>query len=241
MMRSPLRAIFFDAGNTLIFPRLPDLAADLNTQGYPVALADFYAAERAGKEKLDAWLAPQISSGQVPRSVDHVYWNEYLDALAGRLHLEGAARERLVDSVTSAFKDVRFWSEVQADTHPTLDQLRERGYYLGVISNSNGALEQQLVRLGLARHFDAVLDSFLVGVEKPHPEIFQAALERAHVTGAEAAFVGDTYATDVCGARLSGLHGVLMDRTEAYAHRKQALDCPRVTCLPELVPVLSSE
>src|SRR5439155_12514280 len=238
MASSRFHTIFFDAGNTLVFPRLEDLAKDLTEQGYPATVADFYAAERAGKEKLDAWLAPLISSGQVPRMVDLVYWGEYLRTLVERIGPPEAERERLIERVANGFRDVEFWSRVQAVTTAFLERLRAEGYYLGVISNSVGTIESQLMRLDLARYFDTIIDSFIVGVEKPHPEIFQIALERAKAKGSETIFVGDTYATDVGGARLSGLYGVLIDRAGAYAHCVETLDCPRITSLPDLTRIL---
>jgi putative hydrolase of the HAD superfamily len=125
---------------------------------------------------------------------------------------------------------------VRPDTPPCLESLRTQGFYLGVISNSVGTMEQQLARLGLARYFQTILDSALVGVEKPHPEIFQLALARACVSASQAAFVGDTYSTDVGGAQLAGLHGVLIDRVGAYPHAT----CPRITSLPELGRVLET-
>jgi putative hydrolase of the HAD superfamily len=88
----------------------------------------------------------------------------------------------------------------------------------------------------LARHFHTVLDSAIVGVEKPHSAIFHIALARAGVEASEAVFVGDVHATDVGGARGAGLLGVLMDRVGAYTNP----DCPRITSLPELEQVLSS-
>ncbi len=75
-----------------------------------------------------------------------------------------------------------------------------------------------------------------MGVEKPHPEIFQLALACAKVAANEAVFVGDTNATDVGGAQLAGLHGVLIDRVNAYPHA----ECPRITSLPELEKVLET-
>jgi hypothetical protein len=63
-MKSPhTRAIFFDAGNTLLYPRLDDRARDLTEAGFPARVEDFHAAERAAKQKLDAWLWPQIRKG----------------------------------------------------------------------------------------------------------------------------------------------------------------------------------
>jgi putative hydrolase of the HAD superfamily len=120
------------------------------------------------------------------------------------------------------------------ETPPFLEALRAQGYFLGVISNSIGTAEEQLGRVGLVRHFDTVLDSAIVGVEKPHPEIFQMALRRAKVRPAEALFVGDTNATDMGGAELAGLRGVLIDRVGAYPHAT----CPRITLLPELGRIL---
>ena len=87
----------------------------------------------------------------------------------------------------------------------------------------------------MAEHFDAVLDSAIVGVEKPHPEIFQIALDRAAVAASEAVFVGDTNATDVGGAQLAGLTGVLIDRVGAYPHA----DCPRIETLSGLDAILA--
>lgn len=233
-MRKSLRALFFDAGNTLMFPRLDDLARDLTTQGYPATVEDFYAAERAGKQKLDEWLWPQIRQGEVPRTIDQYYWGEYRCALMERVGAPEAERERLMQRVADGFRDVSTWSRVPLDTPPFLDSLRAQGYYLGVISNSVGTLEGHLGRLDLARRFDVIFDSAVVGVEKPHPEIFRKALARAGVAASEALFVGDTYATDIGGAQLAGLAGVLMDRVGAYADAR----CPRITALPDLEGLL---
>ena len=231
-----VRAIFFDAGNTLVFPRVEDLAKDLTAQGYPVTVEDFYAAERSGKRKLDEWLWPKIRSGELPHMVDYVYWAEYLRALMERIHAPEAQRERLTHRLVQRFKDIQFWSLVLPETAPYLEALRARGFYLGVISNSIGTIEEQLRRVELARYFHTILDSAIVGVEKPDARIFDMALARTGVKASDAVFVGDVYATDVGGARCAGLLGVLMDRVGAYTNP----DCPRIMSLPELEGVLNS-
>jgi HAD superfamily hydrolase (TIGR01549 family) len=236
MKQPSIRAIFFDAGNTLLFPRIEELAEDLTAQGYPATVEDFYAAERRGKHKLDEWLWPKIRSGELPRMVDYVYWAEYLRALMERIRAPEGEREKLSHRLIERFKDIGFWSRVFPETGPYLETLRTGGYYLGVISNTIGTMEEQLRRVNLARHFHTVLDSAIVGVEKPHAAIFRMALARAGVEASEAVFVGDIHATDVGGARGAGLLGVLMDRVGAYTDP----DCPRITSLPELEDVLSS-
>jgi len=234
MKASRIRAVFFDAGNTLIFPRLDQLAQDLTAQGYPATVEDFHAAEREGKQKLDKWVWPQIRRGEVPRTVDPYYWSAYLEALMVRVGVPESERGRLVRRVADGFRDLQLWSVVLPETRPFLEWLRPQGYYLAVVSNSVGTMEQHLMRLGLGQYFQAVLDSGVLGVEKPHPEIFKMALERAGVKGSEAVFVGDTHATDIAGAQLAGLTGVLMDHVHAYAE----VECPKISSLPDLRGIL---
>lgn len=231
-----VRAVFFDAGNTLLYPRLDERASELIAAGFPARVEDFHAAERAAKQKLDEWLWPRIRQGEVPRTIDHYYWAEYLASLMGFIGAPATEHARLIQLMIDGFRNIRTWSLIMPETPGYLASLNEQGYYLGVISNSVGTIEEQLQRVGLRRHFQAVLDSAVVGVEKPHPEIFQLALASAQVAPNEAVFVGDTNATDVGGAQLAGLHGVLIDRVGAYPQA----ECPRITVLPELDAVLAS-
>jgi len=228
------RAVFLDAGNTLVFPRLEIIITDLKERGHSATLEDFYAAERVAKQKLDDWLWPQIRGGEVPKQIDYYYWSEYLHELTRRLGAPESERAELTQRLIESFQNIQLWSRVMPDTPAFLEWLVAQGYFVGVISNSTGTLEDQLVRLGLARYFQAILDSAIVGIQKPHPGIFKLALQRAAVEGSEAVFVGDTYATDVGGAQLAGLTGVLMDSVGAYPEAA----CPKISSLPELAKIL---
>jgi HAD superfamily hydrolase (TIGR01549 family) len=229
-----IRAVFLDAGNTLVFPRLEDIIAELKEHGYSAAPEDFYATERLAKQKLDDWLWPQIRRYEVPEQIDYYYWSEYLHEFTRRLGAPASEAGELTELLIKSFQDIQLWSRVMPDTPAFLEGLVVQGYFLGVISNATGTLEGQLVRLGLAGYFQAILDSAIVGIQKPHPAIFKLALQRAGVEGSEAVFVGDTYATDVGGAQLAGLTGVLMDCVGAYPDAA----CPRISSLPELGRVL---
>lgn len=230
-----IRAVFFDAGNTLIFPRLDDVARALTDFGYPSTAEDFLSAERTGKHKLDEQLWPQIRRGEVPPAADKLYWYAYLHALMERKRVPQEAREHTARFVAERFRDLQLWSVCPPDTKPVLERLSKQGYLMGVISNSVGTMELRLQQIGLAQYFTVILDSAVVGVEKPNPEIFRLALQRAQVAATEALFVGDSHSIDIGGARLAGLHGVLLDRIGAYSQ----VDCPRITSLSELPDVLS--
>lgn len=229
-MSTELRAMFLDAGNTLLFPQLQRIEQDLQAAGVHACDEQFHEAERAGKRKLDQMLWLQIREGRVPRSSNGVYWEYYLDALFEQIRVPAAARKAATDVVVERFRDIRTWSKVLPETIPVLESLRSAGYFLAVISNSDGTVEGELRRAGLRKYLEFVIDSSIVGVEKPHPEIFEIALERAGIEPQEVLYVGDTYATDIGGAQLAGLRGVLMDRVGAYPDAK----CPSIKSLSEL-------
>ncbi len=121
----------------------------------------------------------------------------------------------------------RIWARVQAtqkelapfdDAVPALRALREAGLTLGVVSNMGRELGTILDHVGLAAHLDSWMSSEEAGVAKPHAAIFHAALERAGVRADGALFVGDSYESDVLGARDAGMQAALLLRdTEAAA------------------------
>jgi putative hydrolase of the HAD superfamily len=234
-MENTIRGIFFDAGNTLLYPRLEELAQELTTVGFPATVADFHAAERTAKKRFDEWLWPLLERDEVPPAVDRLYWTEYLHAMMDRLHVPIEQHGAISEQVIERFRDIEFWSRVFPDTEPMLRRLRDSNYYLGVISNSVGTMEQQLNRVGLAPYFRTILDSAVVGVEKPHPEIFHMAIEQAALSPSQAIFIGDTYATDIGGARKAGLQGVLIDRFGMY---DDGIDSPRIRSLEALGALL---
>jgi HAD superfamily hydrolase (TIGR01509 family) len=70
---------------------------------------------------------------------------------------------------------------------------------------------------------DAIVDSRSHGRVKPHPTIFQAALDALDVPAAEAVMVGDSLEEDVEGARALGLRAILIDREERHPEFQERL------------------
>ena len=126
------------------------------------------------------------------------------------------------------------WSSVADRSAEALARLQEAGLRLGVVSNSDGRVEQALAAAGLRKYFDVVIDSALVGVEKPDPRIFQAALKALNVKPQEALYVGDLYHVDVVGARSAGIEAILLGDGAGAA------DCRQAQSLDQLVDQLLS-
>ena len=114
----------------------------------------------------------------------------------------------------------------------TLQALRERAAVLGVLSNRRDPFQEELANLGIADFFDFTLAAGEVGVWKPEPGIFHAALERAgRIPPERAVYIGDNYFADVKGARAAGMDVILVDLRGIFVDA----DCPRVTHLPDIL------
>jgi putative hydrolase of the HAD superfamily len=103
----------------------------------------------------------------------------------------------------------RLYPEVVA----TLDALAALGLRLAVVSNWDERLPRLISALGLAPRFEAIVVSQSIGVEKPHPAIFRAALERLGVSAEETVHIGDRRLEDVEGAEAAGLHALWLARS----------------------------
>jgi putative hydrolase of the HAD superfamily len=100
--------------------------------------------------------------------------------------------------------------EVAPGARALLTDLRRRGCKLAVISNWDQRLPLLLDRLGLAELFDSFAISAIVGVEKPHPRIFEAALAALGVPAEQALHVGDSRRDDFEGAQSAGMQALLL-------------------------------
>ena len=116
------------------------------------------------------------------------------------------------DALLAAIR-FRAYPEVPA----TLERLRAGGARLAVVSNWDVSLHDVLERTGLRGLVDVVVISAELGVAKPDPAIFRAALDRLGASAADAMHVGDSVEADVAGARAAGLEAVLVARNGGQA------------------------
>jgi HAD superfamily hydrolase (TIGR01549 family) len=93
-----------------------------------------------------------------------------------------------------------------------LDELRRRGYTLGIISNLIGTREIQewLDQEGFTPYFKSVALSSVLGIRKPDPTIYIEAARQAGVSPENCAYIGDNHKRDVTGTRLSGFGLVVL-------------------------------
>lgn len=102
--------------------------------------------------------------------------------------------------------------ELFPETIEVLEYFYNKGYKMGVISDTSPSLEYTLQQLGIAKYFTSFTASSLVGAGKPSPIIFNAALEAQGVSASESLYVDD-YKREADGAREQGFTSFLIDRT----------------------------
>jgi putative hydrolase of the HAD superfamily len=216
---SPLKAIFFDVGNTLLFPDRSHILAPLHQRKLTPSLEQWHAIERKTKKDFDEILQHDGRS-------DHSFWYLFYSHL---LEEFGVHDDALRDALVDATRISANWRDIRPGTRETLLRLGRR-YPLAVISNADGKIGDVLTRCGIADCFTAITDSGLVGYEKPHPAIFESALRGMDVAPEDSVYVGDMYSVDYLGATRAGMQAILFDVSGAY--RKSGL--PRVESLEGL-------
>ncbi|MBI5232211.1 MAG: HAD-IA family hydrolase [Coriobacteriales bacterium] len=207
-----IRAVFFDVGNTLLYP-YPSVSEVvrqvLETEGHVHDL-----------DAIDAWM-PLVDEYYEERyreddtfwtdeGATHEVWVGMYALLCRKLGVEEDA-ERLAHAVYEEFGDASRWRAYE-DVGRTFGMLRECGVKIGLISNWDSRLRGIIERLGLGEYVDTIVSSADVGLHKPDPRIFELALGHVGVSARDAAHVGDHEYADVLGATGVGMTPVLIDR-----------------------------
>jgi HAD superfamily hydrolase (TIGR01549 family) len=225
-----VRLLSLDAGNTIVF--LDHRACAEIVASALARVVDESALERAegvAKRRLDeGTLLPPLPDADITPS-----WGAFM---ATMVQLgTGVDAARAAECARALWREHRrfnLWRTVPDGLVDGVRALRKAGVPVVVVSNSEGQLEVLFERLGLGGEFDFVIDSYHVGVEKPDPRIFQIALERFGVPAGDMLHLGDTFATDVVGARAASVRVALIDPFGHY--EGQYADVPRVAGVAEV-------
>ncbi|MDO9556231.1 MAG: HAD-IA family hydrolase [Coriobacteriia bacterium] len=207
-----LKAVFFDVGNTLLYP-YPGVSEvcrqvlaeaghlhDLEVIDSLMPLVDAYYEDRYRAD--DTFWTDEEQTSDV--------WVGMYSLMCRKLGIDESA-VILARRVYDEFGRADRW-RVYEDVVPAFKRLRDRGLKLGIISNWDRRLVRLVDGLGLASYLDSVISSADTGMRKPDPRIFELACRELGVEPAEAAHVGDHHYADVLGARAVGMQAVLIDR-----------------------------
>ena len=235
----PLRAVFLDIGDTVMRPN-PSweavYAIAFGEFGVDVEMDDLHAALRRayhhGGWGIDDARFDPTEEASFRRTVE-------IDAAAiAELGLDPMP-EPFFRRLAELFLVTSHW-HIFPDAYAALGALKDRGLTVGAVSNWVWNLPELLHALDLVRHFDFIAASSRIGYEKPHPGIFEWALQQARADPGEVIHVGDHLVADVEGARGVGIGGVLIDRFGRHDRADVPDDVPVITTLDELLPIVDA-
>jgi putative hydrolase of the HAD superfamily len=229
---SSFKAVFFDVGGTLIHvhPSVGDVyARHARPFGYSGPVKVLNEGFRAQWKKMGGIESLGNQSGA---EAERKFWRELVYEVFQPLG--GLDRfEEYFDLIFEAFRDESNWRIYEDVIESNIfETLKKRGVLMGVISNWDSRLISTLENIGLARYFDFILPSAVVGSAKPDKKIFEEALRLSGISPQETCHIGDEIRTDVAGAQSVGIHPILLDRDNRFEGTK----VKKITSFLELVP-----
>ena len=206
MLANDFDAILFDAGGIFLLP-------DPTVLGPLLAYHGGDPSEAAHRRAHYAGMAAKSAAGATEK-----FWEDYNIAYVrsvGVLDHEVA----LAADVLGRSRNAYTWRWPIPESLRALRGLHGAGKPMGVVSNASGQIAEVLARSGVCQVGEGVgtpmrviIDSHLVGVAKPDPQIFDFALAAfPGVDRARVAYIGDSVTMDIGGARAAGLHAILLD------------------------------
>jgi HAD superfamily hydrolase (TIGR01509 family) len=198
-----LEAVLFDWGETLVHW---EWSLDVLELGHTAGLR---AIGREPVPELAArFVETYLPLFDAPGTLEAIGYAGVIGRLLGDAGIDAD------DEQTARFIDAEheIWfpqHQLDSTTHALLEALRGRGLKLGIVSNAfdpPDLLRRDFDRLGITERVDAAVFAAEAGVRKPHPAIFQRALDELGAAPESTLFVGDSLALDIGGAAALGMH-----------------------------------
>ncbi len=206
-MRKPY--ILLDAGGTIIFPNFEVISEVAFKLGYFLDPDNLLKEFSYVNFNLDNLLKENHSlyKEEIHKSI--LYTLE-------RLLINKKDAEKIIMETKRKVKNGYLWTYTTSRIIMGLKNLKEEGFFLSVISNSDGTVEEQIKFAGIRKFFEKIFDSGIVGIEKPDQRFFQYALSNLSLSPEDAIYVGDFMMIDVYGANKTGIGAFHLDPFEFY-------------------------
>ncbi|MGX1929853.1 YjjG family noncanonical pyrimidine nucleotidase [Flagellimonas sp. 2504JD4-2] len=181
----------------------------------------------------------------IPINLD--YWKLYREERISKSELRYQRLKKTFDEINISISDemINILAEAYIEnlsaftnlfphTEDVLQYLSPK-YRLHIITNGFQEIqEKKLKGSNIHHYFDQIINSETAGVKKPHPYIFELALDKARVSPRKALMIGDSLEADIMGAQSVGLHTLHFN-----AHREPQHDlCKMIDSLIEIKSIL---
>lgn len=217
-------AVTLDVGGVFVVPSHDRLEQALRAAGLDVERTRFWDGHYRAMHAVD-----------VARSAPETF-GDYVPAFCHHLGLRDDDHAAAVEAIEPMFGPSGLWCEPIAESVEAIRQLDDAGIEMAVVSNADGTVDQILVEAGVCQVGEGplvsvvtIVDSGAAGVAKPHPGIFELALDALGTTPERTLHVGDSVHYDVVGAQAAGLRAAHFDprglcEDDSHEHLRSLLD-----------------
>jgi putative hydrolase of the HAD superfamily len=198
-----MQGVLFDVGGVFLVPsrdRLVDALGDL------IGTLSEAQCDRAHFEGTHALDGANVAGDGERR----IYLNGYLSSIGMPEDRLEAAIDRLIPLWSGPSLDL--WRRILSGSIAGLRNLYNANIPVGIVSNSDGHVEEQLARNKICQvgpgqgvPIRTIVDSGVVGVAKPDPTIFDYALPSLSLDSSDVIYVGDSVKFDIRSAEAAGM------------------------------------
>jgi len=226
-----VEVVFLDAGGVLLYPDWERVSRILSKYGIKATSVQLADAEFPAKRRMDD-AGFTTTTGDITEPDGYLGWV----LKATDLPFDHEALHRAADEFEATHTRDNLWSDMPEEVPGALERLRNAGYRLAVLSNTESNLRDRIAAAGIGPFFETLVISAEVGSEKPDRKIFDEALRLMAIAPERALHVGDFYSIDVVGAQNAGITPVLLDARGLSPDR----DVTRIASLTELADSLNA-
>jgi len=219
--------IFFDVGNTLLYPD-PHVGRAYYDCGTRHGV-ETPSADAVHKSFMRAWKVLNATPSHITDPAEARQW--WRTQVFMTFEPFGNFSETLLDALFEElyeyFTHAKAW-RLFDDVSATLETLRKSNIRIGILSNWDSRLRTTLDEFGILDMFDPVIISFETGFEKPDREIYLLACHGANIEPHKCLMVGDSIADDFDGVITAGFKAVHL------ARNGHSLRTPNIKSLREI-------
>ncbi len=212
---TPIRAVFFDLGKTLLYPKDSWQSAFLRANK---ALAQALAAQDIAIDlrSFPYEFAECLNQYYVDReaTLRETTTFRMLQLLVAEKGFSDAPVSKLRIALDAFYANTQQNWLLEKDAHAALRALKSNDYKLALISNAGDDADVQTLidKNNLRHYFDFIRSSAASGFRKPHRHMFEETLNKLGVFPQQCAMVGDTLDADIKGANALGIYSIWINR-----------------------------
>ncbi|QDP85037.1 noncanonical pyrimidine nucleotidase, YjjG family [Chryseobacterium sp. SNU WT5] len=205
-----IQHIFFDLDNTLWDHRgnahstLQEIFKRENVhQKYNLDFEDFHREYFTINERL--W--EQIRDGEIDKDYlrKHRFYDSFLFFGIDDFELAQTFESNFLDEILN-------YNDLVEGAFEVLEYLHDQGYKMHILSNGFKEVTHRKCELsGIQNYFQTITSADEIDIRKPHPQIYDYALNKANAKPGESMMIGDDWIADVEGGKSFGLEVIFYD------------------------------